>query len=262
MPPKPAAKETPKPAAKPADAPKGKKPAEAPAAAPAAKGGKAPAAKQAPAAAPAKKQVAPAPAAKQAAAPKEAGSKKDTAGVFIKGINAGDDIEAIKKVFKSAGNIVAARRRADKFCILWFDSQGAAKKAIESFHNKQVHGTKVSVVPAKAAPPRDRADYCKTIFISNVSPNTTRVQLRAALSGYGEIIKIRSYRTGFAFVYFKDNKSAVKARNELNGKRLLNRFVDVKLSIRTKEREAQKQKSSLKRTRLWSERRKWVLKVA
>ena len=245
MPPKAAAK----PAAKPAKA--------EPKAATAAK----PSGKAAPAPATGKKQVVPAPAAK-AAAPATAAaptSKKDTAGVYIKGIGAGLDLEAIKKVFKAAGNIIAARRRGDKYAIVWFDSQGAAKKAIETFHNKPIQGNKVTVAAAKAAPPRDRAEYCKTLFLNNVNPSQTRLQIREALKGYGEIVKIRQRGT-FAFVYFNDVKSAVKARNEVNGKKFFGRFVEAKLSIRTKERDDKREKSARKLTRFFATYRKWVLR--
>eukprot|EP00759_Apiculatamorpha_spiralis_P028801 PhF_6_TR31290/c0_g1_i4/m.45849/K13126/PABPC; polyadenylate-binding protein len=260
MPPKPAAKE----AAKPAEAPKGKKAAEAPkqaapapkqaakTAAPAPKA----AAKAAPAATPAKKQVA-APA-KQAAPEVKKG---DSAGVYIKGINQGDDLDSIKKVFRSAGNIVAARRRADKYALIWYDSAAGAKKAIELYHNKQVHGNKVTVVSAKAAAPRDRAEYCKTVFLGNINPTTSRAAIRSALGSYGTITKVRTYKGGFAFVYFDNVKSAVKASSELNGKKLLDRFVSVKLSTRTKEADQLSHRQGLNRTKLWAERRKWVLKI-
>jgi len=213
----------PKAAAKPA--------AKTAAAAPAPKAAAKPAAKGAqPAAKPAAKS---APAAAKKAAPANKGSD---AGVYIKNLN-GPDVttEQIKSLFGSCGKITEIRLRRNKYVLVFFDNQNAAKKALE-FNGKQMKGSKISVELAKAKSHRKREEYCTTAFIGHLPGCTSKKHLSELCKGFGTIIRIRNYRAKrHAFVYFQDVSAANKAVQSLNGKDYHQTKLSAKLSVRTKE---------------------------
>jgi len=215
MPPKAAA---PKPAAK-AAAPAAKTAAKtaAPAAKPAAK----PAGKAAPAAKPAAKAAAAAPAVKAAAGN----------GVYVRGL--GDaGVDAVKAIFAPAGNVADVRLRRNKFAIVFFETTASVKKAIDSFNGKEVKGREVTVVSAKSAP-KARRTTSATVFVSPLfRQNTTRAQIRGIFEGAGKIIKLRTYRSNYAFVTFDSAASAAKAIQAKNGATFRNKKLLVKASIR------------------------------
>jgi len=226
--PKPAAKEAPKTAAKPAAK-------QAAAATPA------PAAKAAPKAAakPAAKAAQPAakPAVKAAPAAKKAtpSNKGSDAGVYIKNLN-GPDVttEQIKSLFGSCGKITEIRLRRNKYVLVFFDNQNAAKKALE-FNGKQMKGSKISVELAKSKSHRKREEYCTTAFIGHLPGCTSKKHLTEICKPFGTIIRIRNYRAKrHAFVYFQDVAAANKAVQALNGKEYRQTKLSAKLSVRTK----------------------------
>lgn len=198
-------------------------------------------------------------AAEAAAKPVETKKKTETAGIYLKGLPSDlQSVDAIKKFLKSLGTITSVRMRGGKYCLVWFDNAGSAKKAIESFHNKTIKGSKVTVHAAKAQPPRDRSEYCSTVFIDNLGRNHTRDAIRAGLEKFGKVLKIRTYRYGFGFAYFDSVSAANKCKKELDGKDFLGHRVHVKLSIRTKARDELRNKRAQKTIRVWQETRRYL----
>jgi len=235
---KPAAKEAPKTAAKPAAKAAPAKQAAAANPAPAAKAAPKAAAKPAAKAAqPAAKPAAKAAPAKAAPAAKKAtaANKGSDAGVYIKNLN-GPDVttEQIKSLFGSCGKITEIRLRRNKYVLVFFDNQNAAKKALE-FNGKQMKGNKISVELAKSKSHRKREEYATTAFIGHLPGCTSKKHLSELCKPFGTIIRIRNYRAKrHAFVYFQDVAAANKAVQALNGKEYHQTKLSAKLSVRTK----------------------------
>lgn len=205
-----------------------------------------PAAKAAPAAKPAAKAAAPAakpaakaaakaaPAAKVAAKAAPAAPVKATAGngVYVRGL--GDaGVDAVKALFAPAGNVADVRLRRNKFAIVFFEAAGSVKKAIDSFHTKEIKGREVTVVAAKSAPKAASKVSATTVFVSPLfRQNTTRAQIRGIFEGCGKITKLRTYRNNFAFVTFDSAASATKAITSKHGSTFRNKKLLVKASVR------------------------------
>lgn len=219
-------------------------PKAAPAAKPAAKTA-APAAKPAAkAAAPAPKAAAPkaaAPAPKAAApAPKPAEKKPAAAatnGVYAKNWGHGS-AEAAAKVFGAAGKVVSVRVRRGKFAQVWFDSAAAVKKAIDTFNGKEVDGKTLAVAAAKSAPKPKASEGSATIFVKPIfRESTTRKQVLEHFATAGKIVKLRTYRQNYAYIFFESAAAAQKALKEKNGSELKGKKLTVKASARSLEAE-------------------------
>ena len=202
----------------------------------------APSKSQPKAAAPAKAASAPAPkaAAPKAAAPKPAEKKAEAPkakaavgnGVYVK--NWGNDgSDVAKAVFGTAGKITSVAVRRGKYALVWFEKSAAATKAISSFNNKEINGNVVEVSAAKTQPKADQADGSSVVFVSPIfRESTTRKTILSAFATSGKILKLRTYRQNFAFVYFDSSAAAQKAIKDKNGSDFLGHKLEVKLSTR------------------------------
>lgn len=213
---------------------------------------------------PAAKKAAPKAAPKPAAPAKKAakGGKKKSGGaerpqvtgVYVKNLDfEGMSHETVKDCFKHCSNIVEVRLRHGKYALIFFSAKANANKALE-MNNKVVKGNKITVVMAKCArPTKVREGRCTTVWVGGLPGATTEKQLATHFAGCGSITKVRVYREKhFGFVYFADAASASKAVAMAetpfsHGKDVskmesvpvqLSRKLEVKYSIRTKERDA------------------------
>ncbi len=57
------------------------------------------------------------------------------------------------------------------------------------------------------------------VYVGNLAPNTTDVELRQLAQMYGVVKDVKLYRKGsYAFIHFQDHQSAVNAIAALNGR--------------------------------------------
>ncbi len=195
------------------------------------------------AAAPAKTASAPAPkaAAPKAAAPKPAEKKPEAPkapktaggnGVYVK--NWGQDgADVASAVFGTAGKITSVTVRRGKYCLVWFESSAAVTKAISSYNNKEINGNVVEVTAAKASPKASKTEGSSVVFVSPIfRESTTRKTILSAFSTSGKILKLRTYRGNFAYIYFDSAAAATKAIKDKNGAEFQSNKIEVKLSTR------------------------------
>lgn len=219
--------------------------AAAPAAKPAAKAAaKAPAPK---AAAPTKAAPAPAKTAPAAAAPKvekKAAPTGTSNGVYVKNWGQGSVADATA-AFSAAGKVLKAQIRRGKHALVFFENSAAVKKAIDSFNGKEVNGTVVSVAAAKTSPKADSHEGTSVVFVGPIfRESTTRKELFGLFNGVGKIVKLRTYRQNYAYVYFDSAAAAQKAIKEKNGAEFKGKTVEVKPSVRSLEKEKKRAEHS------------------
>merc|ERR1711991_162047 len=191
-------------------------------------------------------KAAPKPAQAKAAPAKSAGGDS---GVYVKNLNfPGISHETIKQAFKQCGEVKDVVLRNRKYAILYFKDAAGATKARE-LNGKVVKGQKISVEAAKRRQEPARETYCTSVFVGNL-PRMSHIQGRAALkkefAKCGEIVKVRTYQSGYGFIYYKDNAAAKKAVTTMDQQTLAKPFpekrvVSVRYSIRTKEADAKKE---------------------
>src|SRR5579871_5639781 len=74
----------------------------------------------------------------------------------------------------------------------------------------------------------------KTIFVGNVSFQATEDDLRTAFAGFGQVTNVRLMKDfdtgrsrGFGFVEMAEDKEAIDAINQMNGRKLGGRALNV-----------------------------------
>jgi RNA recognition motif-containing protein len=228
----------------------------------------APSKSQPKAAAPAKAAPAPAPkaAAPKAAAPKPAEKKAEAPkakaavgnSIYVK--NWGQDgADVARAVFGAAGKITGVTVRRGKFALVGFENSAAATKAISSFNNKEINGNVVEVSAAKSQPKTSAAEGSSVVFVSPIfRESTTRKTILSAFATSGKILKLRTYRQNFAYIYYDSAAAAQKAIKDKNGSEFQGKKLEVKLSTRKLENE----KKRFERAQLLISAQAWQKKEA
>ena len=198
-------------------------------------------------------KAAPKPAAKAAAPPakpaaeKKAEAKKAPAGssngVYVKNWG-GEGVDAVKSIFGNCGKVQQVQLRRNKYCLVFFDSAAAVKKAIDSFNNKEVRGRTLTVSAAKTAPKADKHSNSSVVLVSPIfRESTTRKQIFELFNGCGKIVKMRTYHQNNACVYFESAAAAQKATQK-NGSEFKGKNLSVNLSTRSLEADKKKQETT------------------
>lgn len=113
-----------------------------------------------------------------------------------------------------------------------FATASAAQKVVKKFNNAEFKGRKLQVRPAndRKLPPAPESG--ESVYVRNLSFNTTEETIRKLFSPFGEILKIRlpifadsGKHRGYGFVDYKDSSSAKKAlsinRKKVDGREIL-----------------------------------------
>eukprot|EP01060_Flectonema_neradi_P012911 TRINITY_DN196_c0_g1_i1.p1 TRINITY_DN196_c0_g1~~TRINITY_DN196_c0_g1_i1.p1 ORF type:complete len:219 (+),score=79.02 TRINITY_DN196_c0_g1_i1:68-724(+) len=198
-------------------------------------------------------------AAAKKSAPKKAAEKKpeqkstggaDAKAVYVKKLNfPGMNVETVTAAFKQCGEVKAVNLRRGKYCILYFKDAAGASKA-KDLNGKQFKGQLITVEAAKKKQAADRSETAKTVFVGNLSRNKKsedRLRLGKVFGDCGTVKKVKTYKTGHAFVYYADHAAAAKAVAKYDNTILPEkefphkRTVTVKFSVRTKEIDAKKE---------------------
>ncbi|EKF33166.1 RNA-binding protein, putative [Trypanosoma cruzi marinkellei] len=214
------------------------KSASKPAAKPAAKAPAPKAEKKGAAKAPAPKAAAPAPKA-AAAAPKpavrDAKQRSDAVnhnGLYVKNWGQGS-VDDAKALFGTAGKVVGVRIRRRRYAIIFFENAAAVKKAIDLFNGKEFMGNVLSVVPAKTTPKPDPHANSSVVFVSPIfRASTTKKQILELFSGM-KVLRLRTYRSNYAYVYLDTPAAAQRAVKEKNGAEFRGKQLRVALSTRS-----------------------------
>eukprot|EP01084_Bolivina_argentea_P250143 419020_1 len=186
-------------------------------------------------------KAAPKPAAKAAAPPakpveKKAEAKKAPAGtsngVYVKNWG-GECVETAKTVFGAAGKVQSVQLRRNKYCIVFFDNAASAKKAVDTFNNKDIRGRTLQVVAAKTSPKADKHANSAVVFVAPIfRESTTRKQIFEFFGSCGKVLKLRTSRQNGAYISFDSSASANKAAAK-NGSEFMGKNLRVSLSTRS-----------------------------
>lgn len=198
------------------------------------------------AAAPAPKAAAPAPKAaapKVAAAPKEAKARAtgNQNGVYVKNWGTGS-VQNATEVFAAAGKVVSVQVRRHRYAIIFFDAPAAVKKAIDLFHEKEVLGSVVTVVPAKTSPRADPHEGSSVVFVAPICRESVKPKevIQGLFAGY-KVMRLRIYKGQYAYVYLDSPAAALKIIKEKSGSEFHGKNLTIKLSTRSLEKDVQRE---------------------
>ncbi|KAH8603429.1 putative RNA recognition motif (a k a RRM RBD or RNP domain) [Trypanosoma vivax] len=177
--------------------------------------------------------------------PKPRAAPGSHSGVYVKNWGQGS-VADIKGIFSSAGTVVSAQVRRRHYALVFFDSPAAVKKAIDLFNDKEVLGNVLTVVPAKTSPKPDPHEGSSVVFLSPIfRTSTTRKQILELFAGL-KVLRLRTYRKNYAYVYLDSPAAALKVVKEKNGMEFRGKKLRVALSTRS----LQKDKVRATRSRL------------
>jgi len=147
----------------------------------------------------------------------------------------------VDQKFGEHGKIIsrAAKQYQDKwFAYVCYEEPEQAKSALESLHDKDVFGTGEGLYVNWHQTKAERLQESKSnpnltsteLFVKNLKPETTDVELKNAFSQYGDItsVAIRAPensaaipnlpKSSFGFINFKDHQDAARAQSEGHNK--------------------------------------------
>ncbi|XP_063216780.1 polyadenylate-binding protein 4-like [Bacillus rossius redtenbacheri] len=164
--------------------------------------------------------------------------KSGVGNIFIKNLDKSIDNKALYDTFSTFGNILSCKIAQDEssnsrgYGFVHFETEEAAKKAIEKVNGMLLNGKKVFVGKFLSRKQRDKdlGDRVKSftnVYVKNLPDDFNDDKLHAQFSEFG---KITSHKVmlndagksrGFGFVAFEDPKSAEESVTKLNGVALI-----------------------------------------
>ncbi|XP_050409465.1 polyadenylate-binding protein 4-like [Patella vulgata] len=167
--------------------------------------------------------------------------KSGVGNVFIKNLDKSIDNKALYDTFSAFGNILSCKIAADEqgskgYGFVHFETEEAAKQAIEKVNGMLLNGKKVYV--GKFIPRRerlammgDKAKKYNNVYIKNFGEEYDDDKLKVEMEKFGKVISAKvmtdnqNLSRGFGFVSFEDPETAEKCVDnimgtELNGKTL------------------------------------------
>ncbi|RNF10013.1 RNA binding protein-like protein [Trypanosoma conorhini] len=98
-------------------------------------------------------------------------------------------------------------------------------------------GSVVTVVPAKTSPKPDPHENSSVVFVSPIfRASTTKQQIRELFAGL-KVLRLRTYRNNYAYVYLDSPVAAQKVVKEKNGVEFRGKQLRVALSTRSLAKE-------------------------
>ncbi|XP_055920653.1 polyadenylate-binding protein [Eupeodes corollae] len=188
----------------------------------------------------------------------------DAGKIYIKNLERSIDNEALCDTFSIFGKILNCNVAKDEegnsrgYGFVHFETEGAAKMAIERVNGMLCNNQKVHVV--KFIPRRDReqekATHFKNLYVKNLNDDFNDNNLREMFEPYGRITshKVMLDEEGrsrrFGFVAFENSQSALSAVIALNGKQLAeNKVLYVARALNKAERQQEIQRKFEERKR-------------
>lgn len=172
--------------------------------------------------------------------------------------------EELKKEFAKFGKIVTAKiptrpKGGSKgFGFITFESEDAAKKAVEKMNNQLILDRRIGVVfststeKKKEKPAEGGAQESNRLEVRQLAWAVTVEDLESAFQEYGPIasrrvVKARNGKSrGFGFVVFENVEDAKKAKEEMDGKEILDRPIQVQFLKPRKKKVAREKKEKEK----------------
>lgn len=181
--------------------------------------------------------------------------KSGVGNIFIKNLDKNIDNKALYDTFSAFGNILSCKIAMDQngskgYGFVHFETEEAARSAIEKVNNMLLNGKKVFVGRFMSRKERievlgDKAKKFTNVYVKNLPEGFDDDKLRDLFETYGKIISAKvmsddSGKTrGFGFVSFEDHEAAAKAVDELQQKDIDGREIYVGRAQKKAERQAE-----------------------
>jgi len=149
------------------------------------------------------------------------------------------DEDKLTELFKDCGAIVSTtllRKPATKELrgtgFVQFETHEAAAKAVKEYNNKLVGNGRLGVVfstssgPKEPKPQKEVAEG-PTLFIRSLNYKVKNKMLKKEFVSFGKVKSCRVNRKGYAFIEFDTVEEAKKAKEEMNGKELEGKAIEI-----------------------------------
>mmetsp|Transcript_7986 Transcript_7986/g.22889 ORF Transcript_7986/g.22889 Transcript_7986/m.22889 type:complete len:640 (+) Transcript_7986:372-2291(+) len=160
--------------------------------------------------------------------------KSGVGNIFIKNLDKSIDNRALHDTFSEIGSILSSKVVTDVhgssrgYGFVHFETEEAAKKAIEKVNGMMIAGKKVYVGPfvKRTERPNDGKARFTNVYIKNLDLSIEDETIRKEFEAFGEVTSCVVMRDdegkskGFGFVNFKDPEEANAAVEALNGKKI------------------------------------------
>ncbi|XP_031466522.1 RNA-binding protein 14-like isoform X1 [Phasianus colchicus] len=140
--------------------------------------------------------------------------------------------EELSELFSGVAGPVLGIALMKQFAFVHLRDEAAAARAITQLNGHQLHGRRIVVEPSRPRP----TNTCK-IFVGNVSAACTSGELRSLFQQYGTVVECDVVKD-YAFVHMENEADAKVAIENLNGKEVKGRRVNVELSTNVQKKGA------------------------
>lgn len=181
--------------------------------------------------------------------------KSGVGNIFIKNLDKNIDNKALYDTFSAFGNILSCKIAMDQngskgYGFVHFETEEAARSAIEKVNNMLLNGKKVFVGRFMSRKERievlgDKAKKFTNVYVKSLPDVFDDDKLRDLFETYGKIISAKvmsddgGKTRGFGFVSFEDHEAAAKAVDELHQKDIEGREIYVGRAQKKAERQAE-----------------------
>ncbi|NWQ84690.1 RBM14 protein, partial [Columbina picui] len=144
--------------------------------------------------------------------------------LFVGNVPEEASAEELSELFSGVAAPVLGVALMKQFAFVHLQDEAAAARAIAQLNGHQLHGRRIVVEPSRPRP----TNTCK-IFVGNVSAACTSGELRSLFQQYGTVVECDVVKD-YAFVHMESEADAKVAIEQLNGKEVKGRRVNVELS--------------------------------
>lgn len=183
--------------------------------------------------------------------------KNSNSNLFVKGLDPSIDNKALHDTFSQFGNILSCKVSTNNsgksrgFGFVHYETEEAAKDAMEKVNGMQIAGSTVYVGPFIKREERDEAESFTNLYVKNMPSNWDDQKITSVFSEFGEVVSSVLLKTEdgkrFALVNLKDPDSAKAAVDALHLKDM--RDPEEKQAEEAKEEEEEKDEKDDKETK-------------
>ncbi|XP_072279129.1 uncharacterized protein [Pyxicephalus adspersus] len=148
---------------------------------------------------------------------------KDTVKIFIGNVDDRTTEEEVHDLFEKYGPVVGCAVMK-QYAFVHMRGADRAKKAIEDLNGWELHGKRMVVELSK---PRPQNTW--KIFVGNVNAACDASELRVMFEAYGKVVECDVVKD-YAFVHMEKESDARAAIENLNGKEVKGKRIDVQMS--------------------------------
>ncbi|XP_016160987.1 PREDICTED: RNA-binding protein 14 [Ficedula albicollis] len=150
--------------------------------------------------------------------------------LFVGNVPEEASAEELSELFSGVAGPVLGVALMKQFAFVHLRDEAAAARAISQLNGHQLHGRRIVVEPSRPRP----TNTCK-IFVGNVSAACTSGELRSLFQQYGPVVECDVVKD-YAFVHMENEADAKVAIENLNGKEVKGRRVNVELSTNVQKK--------------------------